>query len=71
MDERVRPAIVEAMRQLQRATIHADETEAVIDCLQRAQDSIDQARSFASPPIKIPKKKKDDVVPPGVEAMVL
>ncbi len=72
MDERVQSELDEAIRQLTRARWHAEQPDAIIDCLQRAQDSLDRARAFAAPPS--PKKKKQEreaPVPAGVEANLL
>jgi hypothetical protein len=60
VDERVIPEIAEAERQLRRAQLHSQDSDSLIDCLSRAQDSLDRARAFASPPVKKPPRKKGD-----------
>jgi hypothetical protein len=67
VDERVIPEIAEAERQLRRAQLHSQDSDSLIDCLSRAQDSLDRARAFAVPPVKASKKKKEpEEVPPDL-----
>ncbi len=71
MDEKLITEIAYAQRQLKLAELRADNADEVIDCLQRAQDAMDRARAIAHPPAKPLKKRKEDPVPPGVEATLL
>lgn len=63
MDERVMPEVREAERQLRRALTQETDSDSLIDSLQRAQDAIDRARTWAAPPVKKEKKKKDEGTP--------
>lgn len=61
------PAVREAERQLRRALTQDQDSDSLIDSLQRAQDNIDQARAFAAPPPpKTKKKKEQEEVPPDL-----
>ena len=71
MDERAVKAAQEANRQISRALLYQEQPDCMLDCLQRAMDSIKECQAILAPPAAKGKPKKDGPVPPGEFGMVL